>query len=320
MAPYYSFEKKVMNKIISVVIPVYNCEKCLFEIAEKIIDVAENLEMVAEIIFVDDASTDNSWKRIKNIASKKNQVKGIRFSRNFGQHQAISAGLKITRGQWIVVMDCDLQDDPYEIEKLLDKTKEGYHIVYAKREKRRDSVFKITTSYIFHKVLTFFTNQYSDPSVANFGIYSRKAIDAYNKLSERNRCFPILIRWFGFSTVYIPIGHRERSEGKSSYTVRKLFNLASEIIISHSNKPLYFSIVIGVVSSSLSLSYAVFLIIRYLINSIPVQGWTSIMVSIYLIGGIMLINLGMLGIYLGRVFDHIKQRPIYIIEDEINID
>lgn len=307
-----------MKTTLSVVIPVYNCSECLFEITEKIIDVSNRIDMEPEIIFIDDSSPDNAWNQIKTIASTKYQVKGIRFARNFGQHQAISAGLKITKGQWVVVMDCDLQDDPHEIERLYLKAKEGYHIVYARRRERKDNTFKITTSRAFHKLLSFFTNQFSDPLVANFGIYSRKAIDAYNTLSEMNRSFPILIRWFGFSTEYVEVIHQKRTVGKSSYTIHKLFILASEIIISHSNKPLYLSIIFGLISSSLSFVYSIFLVIRYMMQGVPVQGWTSIMVSLFLVGGIIMINLGVLGIYLGRVFDHTKKRPLYVIEDETN--
>jgi glycosyltransferase involved in cell wall biosynthesis len=234
---------------ISVVIPVYNCSECLDEITERIISVCKRLDVFTEIILVDDASPDNAWDKIRSLAAKDNRIKGIKLSRNFGQHQAISAGLNLAIGQWIVVMDCDLQDDPDEIEYLFNKAEEGYDIVFAQRKERKDGALKISSSFLFHKLLSFFTNQRSDSSVANFGIYSRKVIDAYNRLTEQNRSFPILIRWFGYSIAYVPVKHSKRTEGKSSYTYIKLVKFAAEIIITHSNKPLYLSIFIGIISS-----------------------------------------------------------------------
>lgn len=305
-----------MNNIhISVVTPVYGCSKSLDGLYKRLKNTLETIAEDFEIIMVNDASPDNAWESIKELAQKDTRVKGINLSRNFGQHRAITAGLDYAQGDWIVVMDCDLQDQPEEIIKLYNKASEGYDIVFGRRVERKDGFFKKLGSKVFYKIYDYFTESKIDNTIANFSIISRKVLNSLNKLREQNRMYPLFINWIGFKRTEINIEHASREDGKSAYTFSKLINLAIDSIVSQSNKPLRLSIKLGFLVSFMSLIYSFWLIVRYLTFSIPVEGWTSVMVSIYFIGGLLFSNMGILGLYIGKVFDEIKNRPLYLIQE-----
>ncbi|OQX60407.1 MAG: glycosyltransferase [Helicobacteraceae bacterium 4484_230] len=303
------------NIHISVVTPVYGCCETLELLYKRLKDTLSKITDDFEIIMVNDASPDDAWSVIKTLAEKDSRVKGINFSRNFGQHYAITAGLDYALGDWIVVMDCDLQDRPEEILKLYDKAQEGYDIVFGKRYQRKDSFFKRTGSKLFYKILDYFTESKIDNSVANFSIVSSKVVNMLKKLREQNRLYPLFVNWVGFKRIDIDIEHASREEGESSYTFSKLINLAIDAIVSQSNKPLKLAIKFGFIMSILSLIYALWLVARYYIFSIPVAGWTSVMVSIYFIGGLLFANMGVLGLYIGKIFDEAKSRPLYLVDE-----
>lgn len=303
---------------ISVVTPVYGCCASLDLLYERLIKTLSSITDDFEIIMVNDASPDNAWEKIKLLASQDSRVKGINFSRNFGQHRAITAGLDYAQGDWTVVMDCDLQDQPEEILKLYEKVQEGYDVVWGKRVDRKDSFFKRLGSKLFYKVYDYFTEKKSDSSIANFSIISKQVVKQLCKLQEQNRNFPLFVEWLGFNVAQIDIEHAAREEGKSSYTLSKLINFAVDSIVSQSNKPLRLSIQFGFLLSLLSMIFAIYLISRYFLFGVPVAGWTSVMVSIYFIGGLLFANMGILGLYLGKIFDETKNRQIYIVKDTIN--
>lgn len=307
------------NPHISVVTPVYGCAKSLEALYTRLVSTLTKLTEDFEIIMINDASPDNAWESIKSLAQKNDRVKGINFSRNFGQHHAITAGLDHASGDWIVVMDCDLQDQPEEIIKLYNKAQEGYDIVFGRRVQRKDSHFKRLGSKLFYKVYNYFTESKIDNSIANFSIVSSTVVEKLKTLREQNRSYPLFINWVGFKRTNVNVEHAKREEGKSSYTLKKLIDLAIDSIVSQSNKPLRLSIKFGFIISVLSLLYAIFLITRYIIQGTPVEGWTSVMVSIYFIGGLLFANMGILGLYIGKIFDETKNRPLYIIEQTINL-
>lgn len=300
---------------ISVVTPVYGCSKSLAQLYTRLEKTLSTITHEFEIIMVNDASPDNAWESIKELAAKDSRVKGINFSRNFGQHRAITAGLDYAKGNWVVVMDCDLQDQPEEIIKLYNKAQEGYDVVFGRRHERKDSTFKQLGSTVFYKILDYFTESKVDSSIANFSIVSSKVIDELKKLKEQNRLYPLFINWLGFKRADINIEHASREEGKSSYTFSKLINLALDGIVSQSNKPLKMAIKFGFLMSFFSLMYATWLVVRFFIFSVPVEGWTSVMVSIYFIGGLLFANMGLLGLYIGKTFDETKNRPLYVIQE-----
>ena len=305
-----------MNNIhISVVVPVYGCCESLHNLYERLTKTILTITKNFEIILVNDASPDNSWQVITELATNNSRVKGINLSRNFGQHYAITAGLDFADGDWVVVMDCDLQDKPEEIIKLYKKAQEGFDAVFGRRSERKDNFLKRLSSKAFYKVYDYFTESKIDNTVANFSIISNKVVKNLRLLRENNRSYPLFVNWIGFKRSDIDIEHAERFEGKSSYTLKKLIDLAIDSIISQSNKPLKLSIKFGFFISFASLIYALLLIIRYFIYSIPVEGWTSVMVSIYFIGGLLFANLGVLGLYIGKIFDETKNRPLYTIQE-----
>ena len=302
------------NPHISIVTPVYGCSTCLEKLYERLIKTLIQITEDFEIIMVNDASPDNAWEIIKELAQKDSRVKGINFSRNFGQHRAITAGLDYAGGDWVVVMDCDLQDQPEEILKLYTKAQEGFDIVFGKRMNRQDGFFKKLSSKVFYKIYDYLTDTKTDNSVANFSIISNKVLQSIKMYKEQNRMYTHFINLLGFKKVAINIEHAKREIGQSSYTFKKLINLAIDGIVAQSNKPLKIAIKFGFLLSLMTILYAIWLCIRYMYSGVTVEGWTSVMVSIYFIGGLIFMNLGFIGLYIGKIFDETKGRPLYIID------
>ncbi|VAW67153.1 b-glycosyltransferase, glycosyltransferase family 2 protein [hydrothermal vent metagenome] len=299
---------------ISIVIPVYGCSECLEILYQRLCGALSQITEHYEIIMVNDASPDDSWSNIRELAKKDPRVKGINLSRNFGQHYAITAGLDHVNGEWVVVMDCDLQDKPEMIPRLYNKTKEGFNVVVGIRTKRNDSLLKKITSRLFFKIFYYFTDVHIENSIGNFGIYSKKVINNIKKFKEQNRSFGLFIIWLGFSRAEIEIEHGFREHGKSSYSLKKLTDLAIDSIVSHSNKPLKLSVKLGFILSFASIIYSSWLIMSKLLWNTPIQGWTSLMVSLFFLAGLIIISIGMLGLYIGKIFNETKQRPLYVIE------
>lgn len=300
---------------ISVVIPVYKAENCLHVLYSRLKNSLETITEDFEIILVEDCGGDRSWEIIVELAQLDPRVKGIQFSRNFGQHYGITAGLDHCNGDWVVVMDCDLQDQPEEIPLLYAKTQEGFDIVLARRGKRKDRLLKRLTSWAFYKVFNYFTELQYDGEVGNFRIISKKVAQNFCLMRERLRFFGGLVDWMGFPTTYIDVQHEERFAGKSTYTFAKLWKLASETIIAYSDKPLRLAIRLGLIISSLAFICGIFILLRALIYGSPVSGWASLIVSLYFLCGIIILILGILGIYLGKTFDEVKKRPLYLIRN-----
>ncbi|HBI22130.1 MAG TPA: glycosyltransferase [Legionella sp.] len=309
----------VNNPHITVVIPVYGCLAALVELVRRLQVVLGSITPDYEIIMVNDASPDDSWKAIGFLANQDYRVKGIRFSRNFGQHHAITAGLDHANGDWVVVMDCDLQDQPEEIVRLYEKGQEGYDVVFARRANRIDSHLKRFSSKVFYKIFDYLTEQESDPAVANFGIYRNTVIESIRQMRESVRSFPLFVRWLGFPSASIDVEHAARHAGKSSYNFSKLLHLAVNSIMAQSNRPLRISIKFGFVMAFSSILSGAWHILRYYTEGVSVEGWTSVFVSIWFIGGLMFMNLGFLGLYIGRTYDETKRRPIYVIRDYYNL-
>lgn len=304
---------------ISVVIPVYKAEGCLHELYRRLRSSLEIITTDFEIILVEDCGGDGSWTIISELAQADSRVKGLQFSRNFGQHYGITAGLDHCSGDWVVVMDCDLQDQPEEIPRLYVKTREGFDVVFARRAVRQDNWFKRTSSRIFSAVLNYFTDQRSDPAVGNFGVYNRKVIENFCRMKESVRVFVPFIRWLGFPAAYVEVEHASRFSGQSSYTFYKLMHLAVDAIIAHSNRPLRISIKFGFLLALISFVVGFIFLVRYFLYSIPVAGWTSVIVSIYFLAGLFFINIGLIGLYIGRIYDEVKGRPLYVVAEKLNI-
>jgi dolichol-phosphate mannosyltransferase len=298
---------------LSVVIPVYSAEDCLGELYRRLRASLETISPDFEVVLVDDASPDHSWEIIQALAAQDPRVKGLRFSRNFGQHYGLTAGLDHCDGDWVVVMDCDLQDRPEEIPKLHARALEGYDIVLARRGKRNDPLLKQMTSAVFYRIFSWLSDQHYDGEVGNFRIMSRRVVEHFREMREKLRFFGALVSWMGFPTSSVAVQHDPRFAGETTYDWPKLLKLASEAIIAYSDKPLRLAIKLGFAVSAVSLLAGLVIAIRALVFGSPVSGWASLIISLYLIGGIITALLGIIGIYLGKTFDETKKRPLYIV-------
>lgn len=299
---------------LSIVSPVYRAEFVLDELVERIANSIPSDFTSYEIILVDDFSPDESWSKIIEITNKNLNVKGFKLSRNFGQHYAITAGLNQVSGDYVVVLDCDLQDQPEEIEKLYLESKKGFDIVLARRFQRKDSFYKKTVSKLFYNALSYLTGTKHDATVANFGIYSKQVIDEVVKLEEKIKYFPTMVRWVGFSTSYVNVEHASRSEGKSNYNLKKLLNLALDIILAYSDKPLRLIIKFGLIIAFVSFLMVIYVLFEKLTGKVSVSGYASLIISIWFLSGCILTTLGVVGLYIGKIFEGVKNRPSYIIE------
>lgn len=306
--------------VISIVSPVYRAEKIIARLVDAIHNSLTPMNLPYEIILVDDRSPDLSWEVMQELSAQYSNVISLRLSRNFGQHPAIMAGLTIARGEWVVVMDCDLQDQPQEIVKLYETALQGYEIVLAQRFERRDTFFKRLTSKLFSVFYSYMTDTKFDNSVANFGIYHRSVIAEVLAMQDYIKSFPLFIKWVGFSTKAIPVTHASRDEGKSSYTLAKLLSLAFNTIIAFSNKPLKLFVKFGLLVSLLSFLIGLITIFRYYAGEIKVVGYSSLLVSIWFVFGMLMTAMGIVGIYIGKIFDQSKGRKSFIIEKKINRD
>jgi dolichol-phosphate mannosyltransferase len=304
---------------ISVVIPVFRAEGCLEELYRRLKATLEPICADFEILMVEDRGGDGSWQLISDLAGRDERVKGIQFSRNFGQHYAITAGLDFANGEWVVVMDCDLQDRPEEIANLYAKAQNGYDIVFAERETRQDGWLKRNLSRAFIAVLNYLSGADYDYRTANFGIYSRAVIDAVRSMGDRARFFPVMVRWTGFKRTSIPVQHDARGNGGSSYTLKKLMKLALDIMLSYSDKPLRLVATAGIVISLIALAMTAFSLYRYLHGDVTVAGYTSVIASMWLLAGVMLFCMGIIGLYVGRVFESVKSRPHFIVREKRNL-
>jgi len=300
---------------ISIIIPVYSCVECLQELYSRIYDTLYPKNITFEVIFVNDDSPDDSSLILTEMIKNNSFITNITLSKNFGQHSAIHAGLSNAESEWIVIMDCDLQDLPEEIIALYDKALKGFDIVFALRNNRQDSWLKKAASKLFYKTLSYLTDTYQDERTANFGIYNKKVITAFLSMKEQLRYFPVMIRWLGFNSTSINVTHAKRTQGKSSYSLGKMFSLAIDVMISFSDKPLKIVTAIGLSISTTSFFYVLYLFGRAIIYDQAIPGWTSVMVSIWFFSGLIILILGIVGIYVGKTFDETKKRPIYVIKE-----
>jgi dolichol-phosphate mannosyltransferase len=298
---------------LSVVVPVYKAENCLQELYLRLKASLEEIDNDFEIIMVEDCGGDGSWEIIVDLNKRDRRVKGIQFSRNFGQHYGITAGLEASDGDWVVIMDCDLQDRPEEIPRLYAKAQEGYDVVLARRQQRQDARLKRYTSAIFYRTFSYLTNINHDGQIGNFRIISRQVVDNFLIMGEQLRFFGGLISWLGFPTASIDVQHAPSCRGKTTYTYRKLMSLAIDTIIAYSDKPLRISIRLGFLISFFAFLYGGYIVFRGLAYEESVLGWSSLIVSISFLSGIIIANLGIIGIYLGKTFDETKKRPLYIV-------
>lgn len=309
------------NLYISIVSPVYKAEKIVKELVNRIEEEVINLTSNYEIILIEDFSPDDSWKEILQIASKNPKVKAVRFSRNFGQHAAIKAGVELAEGDCCIVMDCDLQDDPKYIKFLIEKWQEGNDIVLTIKKERKHSFFKNLTAKIFNEIFNFlvdFKQIKTNDAVGAYSLISKKVMKSFISFNDYQFHYLMVLRWLGFKKTYIEIEHNERFEGRSSYSLKRLLEHAIVGIVYQSDKLLRLSIYLGFSFSIVSIISSVYIVIQYFITKFQ-SGWTSLFVLMLFSTGIILVSIGVLGLYIGKMFEQVKNRPIYIIDKKINL-
>ena len=304
--------------LISVVIPVYQAGRIVGPLVRRLAGALNEITAQYEVILVDDGSQDDSWGAIERQCAEDERLKGIKLSRNFGQHSAITAGLEQSRGQWVVVMDCDLQDQPEELSRLYAKALAGYDIVFARRAARTDGWIKKFFSRAFFATLGYLTDTRQDPTIGNFGIYNRKVIAAILEMDDYVKFFPTMVKWVGFDAAEIDVQHGQRFEGKTTYSTKALCDLAINTILSFSDKPLRLTVRFGLFISVVSLLFAALHIYLYFAGKITVMGFTALIVSLWLLSGIVITLIGMLGLYVGKIFDQTKCRPVFIVDRRLN--
>lgn len=311
-----------MNKIkkLSVVIPVYNCIDTLNELFNRLENNIKNIVKEYEIIFVDDSNDFKSWKMLESISNKSKKTLCIKLSRNFGQHAAIIAGLSNSTGDWIIIMDCDLQDRPEEIINMIEACDAKTDIIFASRKKRSDNLIKRLSSKFFYFLIEFLCEIKMDHTVSNFGLYNRKVIEAVLSINDNHKFFPLMVRWVGFQSKTMDIKHDERIKGKSSYNFKKSLLVSISAIVSFSNKPLRIFIYFGFLVSLISIITALYFLYAAWNDKITIIGWASVIISIWFFGGMLLSSVGIVGIYIGKTFDQTKKRPSYIISKKLNFD
>ena len=301
---------------ISIVSPVYRAENLIEDLVRRIHQSVSSITSDYEIILVEDCGPDSSWNKIVALAEKDPKIKGFQLSRNFGQHYAITCGLDQSKGEWVVVMDCDLQDRPEEIVPLYQKAISGYDVVLAKRDQRQDTFLKKFFSKAFYRTLGYLTGSAMDEQVANFGIYHRNVINAVCELRESILYFPTMIQWVGFKQTSISVTHSARDVCKSTYNFKSLLNLALDIILAYSDKPIRLMIKLGILVSLLSFIMGFYFSFQYFLGNVTVPGYTSLILSIWFFSGLLLILVGVVGLYVGKTFEGVKKRPIYLIQNE----
>lgn len=303
---------------ISVVIPVYGCPEALEPLHEKLTKVLKEIRRSYEIILVNDGCPKDSWSEIVKICKKDKKVVGVNLARNFGQIHSTNAGIARAKGNYIVLMDCDLQDNPDAIADLYRKMKEGNDIVFVKRKNRKASFFSKLTSKLFYMVYNHFVEGYFDPDVANYCMVSKKVVTEYNEIRNNNKSFTTTICWMGYKTEYIEIENDERFAGKSSYSLRSKIDLAIDMLTSQSNKPLKALVKVGMMIATCGFIYLIIQLINYSLTDKRIEGWMTTIAAIFIMGGIIMFSLGGVGIYIGNIFNQTKGIPEYIVSEVLN--
>ncbi|NIK73604.1 dolichol-phosphate mannosyltransferase [Thermonema lapsum] len=307
---------------ISVVIPVYKSQETIQLLTQKLIDELSKITNDYEIIYVNDDSPDNSWDIIQKLCKENPKIIGISLSRNFGQHPAILCGIKHSRGDAIIVMDCDLQEDPKYIPDLVKKLQEGNDIVFTLKQKRAHAWWKNVMTKIFSFIYNYLIDDkrlLTSQQVGSFSIINRKVADAFLQFGDYQFHYLLVLRWLGFKQSFIEIEHYERKAGKSSYNFKRLFEHALVAIVFQSDKLLRFNIYIGFIISFFSIIGIIYLLISYFIHGYA-KGWPSLFMLLLFTLGAVLFSLGIIGLYIGKMFEQVKSRPKFVIKELLNLE
>ncbi|HEX3016174.1 MAG TPA: glycosyltransferase family 2 protein [Desulfobacteria bacterium] len=306
------------SSILSVVVPAYNEELVIEETNKRLTRVLSSLDLDYEIIYVDDGSKDQTIKILTRLANTDPHLKILSFSRNFGHQVAVTAGIQHATGDAVVLIDADLQDPPELIKEFVAKWREGYDVVYAIRKKREgETWFKKFTASMFYRILHKLIDIEIPLDTGDFRLMSRRVVDSLNAMPERHRFVRGLVSWVGFKQTGIEYERHERFAGETKYPLKKMIKFALDGITSFSYKPLQLASTLGICSAGVGFIGILLIIILKLFTTVTIQGWSSLMVVVLFIGGIQLAILGIIGEYIGRMYDEIRKRPLYLLQDQI---
>jgi len=298
---------------LSIVVPVYKCDACLGHLHERLVAALTDVVPSFELIFVDDRSPDDSWSTLRHLARRDHRLKVVRLSRNFGQHAAITAGLEYASGDWIVVMDCDLQDPPEQVPVLYEKAQEGFDVVLARRVGIGHSFFRRLASAGYFRVLNALLGTSFDAGFGNFSVISRKVRNEFLRVRDKDRHYLMILRWLGFATTSVDFPYASRYAGESSYTFGMLLRFAFDGLFFQTTTLLRWIVYFGFAVSGLGALLALFFVINYFVGH-PYAGWTSLGVLLLLLGGFIIVSTGVTGLYIGKIFVQAKDRPLYVVD------
>jgi polyisoprenyl-phosphate glycosyltransferase len=307
------------HRRFSIVVPCFNEEAVLSETMKRLTVLCDALkELQVELIFVDDGSQDRTLELLKAYSAKDCRIKIIGFARNFGHQIAVSAGIDAANGDAVVLIDADLQDPPEVIHQMIAKWNEGFDVVYGTRiDRQGESLFKLATARGFYRLLNKLSDVPIPLDTGDFRLMSRSVVDILRAMPERDRFVRGMVSWVGFKQTALPYSRSERFAGVSKYPLAKMIRFAIDGILSFSTKPLQISVAIGISAALLALLGIGYAIFMRLFTSIWVEGWTALMIAVLFIGGVQLISVGILGEYIGRIYNEIKRRPLYVVKEYI---
>lgn len=304
---------------IGVVVPVYRAQDSLVELHERLTQTLTSLGRSYELVFVEDCGGDDSWRVIESLA-RDPHVRAVKLSRNFGQHFAITAGLDHVDAQWVVVMDADLQDEPENIPKMYRvATEQGFDIVMTRSIAKKHAVWRRVASRLWAKGLSFLSGAAIDSRACTLSLISRKVVLAFRELRDAHRHYLLLLGWLGFRRCYMDVEHKDRPHGRSTYSLAKLVGHAIDGVISQSSRLLSVSIFFGVAITVLSLILGLAVVVQVLALRAGVPGWPSVICVLLFLGGSLHMAIGVAGLYLGRTLDQSRQRPLYVVDETLNM-
>jgi len=305
----------------SIIVPVYNEELVITETHKRLTKVMQGIPEGYELIYVNDGSRDKTAEIIRKIIADDKNVRLLDFSRNFGHQTAITAGMENATGDAIIIIDADLQDPPEVMLQMIDKWKEGYEVVYGKRLKRKgETLFKKWTAAAYYRFLRNMTEMDFPVDTGDFRLIDRKVCNELKRLPEKNRYVRGLVSWVGFRQTYVEYIREERFAGETKYPLKKMIKFAMDGITSFSYKPLKLATYVGFIFALVSFLYLIVVIVQTLYFKQTVSGWASIVAINLFFNGITLIILGLIGEYIGRIYDESKNRPLYILRDKVGFD
>lgn len=310
------------KSLLSIVVPVFNEEESISETVRRLLELQKQLalELDVELVFVDDGSKDNSLSILRHLTEKSASIKVISFSRNFGHQIAITAGIDLCVGDYVAVIDADLQDPPELIADMYRLAQTGFDVVYGKRRSRAgETAFKKITASAFYRILSFMCEIDIPPDTGDFRLMSRRVVDAFKQLRERHRFVRGMVPWVGFKSTLIEYDRAERYAGETKYPLRKMLSFAVNAILSFSKKPLTLAINLGFITMLAGIMWGAYILYLKIFTDIPVPGLTAVLITVVVFSGVQILLIGIVGEYIARIFEEVKGRPLYLVAEKINL-